>query len=181
MTRVVLSLTLALAALLLAIAPASAQTCNAPPGTAAVDQYCENVPSAGGDGGGGGGSQGGSPAQALAEHRPAIRRAGQSGKELNTLPGRQTSPPPAPIASEQLEAAHLGSQEAQQDQPADASPRQPSSNPLGAVQSAVNSGSTIGDGFIWILIAIALLIAGTAWLRHRRRSGLLASRRGRLA
>jgi hypothetical protein len=167
MTRVVLSLALALAAMLLAIAPASAQTCNAPPGTAAVDQYCENVPSASGNGGRGSGSQGGSGSKPSPATVRQIRQSGRSGKQLATFLGDDEV---ASARATRERSKRSSDQKKQADKPADATPRQPSSNPLGAVQSAVNSGSTIGDGFVWILLAIAVLIAGIAWFRIRRSS-----------
>lgn len=165
MTRVVLSLALALAAMLLAIAPASAQTCNAPPGTAAVDQYCENVPSAGGDGGG---PSGGSPAKPSQSTVHAFAGSGQAGKELNKYLGEDVASTGGSKGSSNRSSGTR--KKSTKDQPATKSPRRPSASPLGAVQSAVNSGATIGGGFTWILIAIAIAIGGTAWLRHRRNS-----------
>ena len=84
-------LLLALTAILLAAAPAAAQKCNAPPGTAAVDQYCENVPSASGNGGGSGDSNGSSGATAPRSTVRALDRAGESGKELKTFLGEDVA------------------------------------------------------------------------------------------
>jgi hypothetical protein len=151
--------------MLLAIAPASAQTCNAPPGTAAVDQYCENVPSAGGDGGGPSGGSSAKPSQSTVH---AFAGSGRAGKELNKYLGEDVA---STGGSKSNSNRSSGSRKkSQKDQSATKTPRQPSASPLGAVQSAVNSGATIGGGFTWILIAIALVIGGTAWLRHRGRS-----------
>jgi hypothetical protein len=169
MTRVVLSLALALAAMLLATAPASAQTCNAPPGTAAVDQYCENAPSASGNGGGGG-SQSGATTKPSNSTVRALARAGQGGEELNRYLGTDVASTRVSGRQPNSKPSSSDRAGAKKDRSAATPPNQPSSNPLGAVQSAVNSGSTIGNGFIWALIAIALLIAGMAWVRHRRNS-----------
>jgi hypothetical protein len=164
MTRVLLSLALVLTTLLFATAPASAQTCIAPPGTAAVDQYCENVPSAGGNGGGPSGGSSARPSQGTVR---ALARSGQGGKELNRFLGADVASAQGTTGSSKRSSS--GRKAAKQATTAPA-PRQPSSSPLGAVQSAVNSGATIGDAFIWILLGIALFIAGTAWLRHRTRA-----------
>ncbi len=168
MPRAFSTLLAALAAIMIMAAPAAAQKCQAPPGTAAVDQYCENVPSATGDGGdGSGGTSGGSAPQSTVR---ALDRSGTSGKALNTFLGEDVASARVGTKSKQgskqsTDRAKTGARE-----PKGTAPTQPSSNPLGAVQSAVNSGTTVGSGFIWILVALTLLIAGIAWLRFRRRS-----------
>jgi hypothetical protein len=81
---------------LLAVAPASAARCEGAPGLSAVQQYCETVPSAGGDrsplgdatGGGSGAGSGGPAGSFLSPQavRPAVlrqlRRSGITGREL---------------------------------------------------------------------------------------------------
>jgi hypothetical protein len=154
--------------MLLAAKPAVAQSCTAPPGTAAIDEYCESVPSATGDGGGSTGSPPQSPSTSTVR---ALDRSGTNGKELNRFLGETAT------------SAHGRENEANRKKPKAGShtssgsggsagtvPDQQSSNPLGAVQSAVNSGTTIGKGFTWSLIAITLLLVGLAWMRYRRRS-----------
>ena len=172
MSRLVLILLAGVAAVLLCAAPASAQRCVAPPGTAAVDQYCENVPSASGEGGGSG--PGSTTTKPSRDTVRAIAQSGQGGEELNRYLGEEVA---SRGGSSDRSSNSSGTRDNSKSQsgsnstkPAAQAPRQPSTNPLGAVQSAVNSGSTIGNGFIWALIAIALLIAGTAWVRHRRNS-----------
>jgi hypothetical protein len=171
MRRFLLTLPIALVAALLTVSPASAQFCDAPPGTSAVDQYCENPPSASGNGGGGGQA---TPKPSRGTVR-AIAKSGKRGEELNRYLGARvaSSGGATTIASGAGSSKSGGGSGKARDtkqskQPAVQAAGQQSTSPLGAVQSAVNSGSTIGNGFIWALIAIALLIAGTAWVRHRR-------------
>jgi len=158
----------ALIATLVAAAPAAAQRCNAPPGTAAVDQYCENVPSASGDDGSG--SNGSSGATAPRSTVRALDRSGKSGKELNLFLGEDVASAGARTDAKQRSKNSSG-RKATTPEPAGTTPKQPSSNPLAAVQSAVNSGTTVGSGFIWILVLLTVLIAGIAWMRYRRRPG----------
>ena len=164
-------LLLALTAILVAAAPAAAQKCVAPPGTAAVDQYCENVPSASGNSGGGGSddSNGSSGATAPRNTVRALDRAGESGKELKQFLGEDVASARADTGAKQGSKGS-SDRKARTREPAGTAPEQPSSNPLGAVQSAVNSGTTVGSGFTWILVLLTLLIAGIAWMRYRRRS-----------
>jgi len=162
-------LLLALTAILLAAAPAAAQRCVAPPGTAAVDQYCENVPSASGNSGGGSDdSNGSSGATTPRSTVRALDRAGESGKELKQFLGEDVASARADTGAKQGSKGS-SDRKARTREPAGTAPKQPSSNPLGAVQSAVNSGSTVGSGFTWILVLLTLLIAGIAWTRYRRR------------
>ena len=157
-------------AILVAAAPAAAQRCVAPPGTAAVDQYCENVPSASGNSGGGSDdSNGSSGATAPRSTVRALDRAGESGKELKQFLGEDVASARADTGAKQG-SKRSSDRKARTPEPAGTAPKQPSSNPLGAVQSAVNSGSTVGSGFTWVLVLLTVLIAGIAWTRYRRRS-----------
>jgi hypothetical protein len=42
---------------------------------------------------------------------------------------------------------------------------------LNAVWSAIDSGTTVGSTFVWILIAVAVGMVALAWIRFRRRVG----------
>jgi hypothetical protein len=163
-------LLIALTAMLVAAAPATAQKCNAPPGTAAVDEYCENLPSATGNSGGGSdGSNGSSGTTAPRSTLRALDRAGESGRELKTFLGADVASAQGQSGTRQ-DSKRSSDRKAQPNEPSGKAPTQPSSNPLTAVQSAVNSGTTVGSGFIWLLVALTLLIAGISWMRYRRRS-----------
>lgn len=147
---------------LLFVAPgtALAQNCVAPPGTAGIDQYCETVPSAGGDQGAGPG-QSRSAAPVSGKTVSALERSGQDGQALNRFLGQD----PSSSAGKRSGKPSAGKQGTALDgRTAD----EPSSNPLAAVRSAVGSGDTVGSGFVWIMLAITLLIASVAWLRYRR-------------
>lgn len=173
MRRLFLTLLIALAAAVLAVAPASAQFCDAPPGTSAVDQYCENPPSASGNSGGGGG--GGTTLKPSGHTVRVIAKSGERGKELNRYLGQQAASSGGSAVASNGSSAKDGKGKGRdtassKTKSAAQAPSQQSTSPLGAVQSAASSGSTIGNGFIWALIAIALFIAGTAFVRHRRKS-----------
>jgi hypothetical protein len=163
-------LLLVVTAMLVTAGPAAAQRCNAPPGTAAVDQYCENMPSAtGGGGSGGGGSNDSSRANVPSSTVRALDRAGERGKELKRFLGDDVASAQGRSGKKQT-PERTSTRKAEKREAVGKPPTQPSSNPLGAVQSAVNSGTTVGSGFIWLLVALTLLIAGIAWLRYRRGS-----------
>src|SRR3954447_1558052 len=78
--RLTTSLVLVALAAALAAAPASAQSCKAPPGMSAIDQYCEAIPSPGGDRGNGDADRGGLPIPAAAKR--ALERRGPEGQAI---------------------------------------------------------------------------------------------------
>lgn len=156
--------------LLLALAaPASAGTsnCVAPPGTAAIEEYCETIPSANGNGGGGAHAQ--QPVDRSTTR--ALRAQGADGKALVTLLASDgsaqagaasgSSTKPRAGTHRQHTAGRVKSASAAQDEP--------SQNPLRAVTSAVESGPTLGGGLIWALLGITALMVAAGWLRLRGR------------
>jgi hypothetical protein len=145
-------------------APATAATtdCVAPPGTAAIEEYCETVPSATGDKGGGVRS-----AQPL-DHstRSALRAQGADGQALAGLLSSDGAS--APAGSSGKSKASKGSGSA--GSAGTAAPQdEPSSNPLHAVTSAVEAGPTLGGGFAWALLGITALVIAAGWMRLRAR------------
>src|SRR3954452_20521267 len=65
--------------------PAHAQSCKAPPGMSAIDEYCEAIPAAGGDRGSTDPDRGGVPIpQAI---RRALQRRGADGQAILALGG----------------------------------------------------------------------------------------------
>jgi hypothetical protein len=158
-----------LVALLGAAGPASAARCKAPPGTSAIDQYCEAFPTAGGstdtEERGGSRLQGRlSPGTAK-----AFAKAGSDGRTLLDLPAAAGSSRTKPGTS----TGNGRNSRARPGQPGENANRgtadgAPSSNPFRAVRSAVQSGTTLGGEFVWILIAIALALVAVAWVRYRR-------------
>ena len=146
-------LVLVFALALLPAATASAQrTCVAPPGTAAIDQYCEVVPDAGGDRGS---NDPRPPATLPQETADRLAGSGQGQALLRQLGQDPAKPKGAKRA--RTEAA-----------PA---PDAPSSNPLDAVSSALSSGPTVSSGFVVALLAVTLLVLSWGWIAYRRRTG----------
>ena len=140
-------------AALLAVAPAGsaqpAKRCEAPPGTAGSEQYCETLPTGSGErqstgrtGGDGSYDRG---------TRRALEREGPLGRALLALP------------------ASGGSGGAPAKERVDSRPDPPGA-PIGSLGSALESGSSAGDGFIWLLLAAGLGMGGIAWWRWRRRA-----------
>jgi hypothetical protein len=144
---------------LAASAPASwaqAAPCKAPSDTSAIDEYCETLPAAGGDSPSGPGARKGGAALG----RTLPRRTATELKR--SAAGRALLRSPAPRRSERPSAERGGG-----GAPA---PTAPSENPLGAVRQAVGSGTSAGPLFAWALLAVAVGLAGLAWLRRRRGS-----------
>jgi hypothetical protein len=162
-------LPLALLLFLAVAAPATAATtdCVAPPGTAAIEEYCETVPSATGDKGGGARS-----AQPLDRStREALRAQGADGQALAGLlrsdgsaaaprSGRTTKSGGTAAGSTGNRGEAAGSA---------ASQDEPSGNPLHAVTSAVEAGPTLGGGLVWALLGITALMVAAGWMRLRAR------------
>jgi len=134
---------------------ALAQECVAPPGTAAVDEYCETVPTATGD-------------QGANEAPPA----GVSAKTLDAL--RDAGPDGAAFAK-QLETPGNGSKGSKRSDgvagggSVDRAVAEPGSNPLTAIRSAVSSGASVDPWFGWVLLLLTVAVVGAWWLSNSRR------------
>ena len=140
------------ALVLLPAATATAQTCVAPPGTAAIDQYCETVPAAGGDRG----STDAGPRVAIPQQTAdQLARSNEGGTLLRNL----GNDPKKPWGATKQRA---GSDESE-------APVAPSNNPLDAVGSALSSGPTLDGWFIAALLAVTLLMVSWGWIAYRRR------------
>ena len=142
----VLASTVAIAAVLGLAGTAVAQRCEAPPGTAGVEQYCETVPGAKGERG----SRTEPGVGRALDRRTARRleRAGRDGRGILALPA---------TGKRKRERVERGPE--------------PSESPLGAVGSAIESGASAGQGFVWVLVAAGLGMGGIAWVRYRSGSG----------
>ena len=159
------SLVLSMLLLLAVAAPAMAGTtdCVAPPGTAAIEEYCETVPSATGDKGGGVRS-----AQPLDRStRSALRAQGADGQALAGLLRSDGSSAPGTGATTSKASKGAGSSGGTAG--TGASQDEPSGNPLHAVTSAVEAGPTLGGGFAWALLGITALMIAAGWMRLRAR------------
>jgi hypothetical protein len=140
-------------------APASAESCKAPPGMSAIDQYCEAIPSPSGDRGSSDSDRGGQPIPAAA--RRALARQGADGAAIVHLS--------APASRGEKATRGGGTQAAPI--PAKVRPESPSGNPLSAVADGLGAaGDTSGPLFGTVLLFLALVFFATAWLRYRRRA-----------
>ena len=136
---------------------ALAQACKAPPGTAAVDEYCETIPAAGGDEGANDPDRPAADVPAGTVAELAETKDGQAldrllGHDPNKPAGGGRRPAPRPAAA------------------GEAVPKAPSNNPLNAVRSAIGAGPTLGGGFVAVLLAVVLLMLGWGWVSYRRQS-----------
>lgn len=148
-----LLITLTLATLLgPATGTALAQKCEAPPGTAAVDQYCEVIPD----------ERGSTPSARYADTKTsngtsalAQRLASQDldGVALATFVERTRPQGAVKGTTAARESASLAA---------------PPSGPLAAVKASVGEGGIAGVGFVVALVAIAALVA-VLWALDRRR------------
>jgi len=190
--------TLVLLALLAAgtfAAPAAAQDCEGPPGTAAIEQYCESVPDATGnratrkdkphnD------TQGETRSNQPRVDEPTLQQIEDSGTQGEQL-GRvlRGGEPPAREKQDDDEAradkrdkdeaptaaAKIPRDKdcgdapcADQRTPVDSPVSVQAGNPLTAVGAAVSGGDTVGGLFPLILLATAVLVGGAGWLRRGR-------------
>jgi hypothetical protein len=161
--------------------PAHAATANcvAPPGTSGIDQYCETVPAAGGDTGTRGGGRGGHPLSHSVPRRTAtgLRNAGPVGKAVLSLPsgiagqGAATQSGAGGGAVGKGGAHGKGSNgrsPTNRSKAEQSTPSGKSDNPLQAIRSAVSTGTSAGEGLVWIFVALGLVMSGLAWLSYRR-------------
>jgi hypothetical protein len=145
-------------------------SCEAPPGTSGIDQYCESVPGAGGNRGAGDRDRSSDESLPAATRR-ALERAGKDGEALRGLAGETPSSPGGGGDADNRsggsskdgkagEGAGNGSGSVEPE---------PSNNPLSAVTSAVDAGASAGPAFVWLLVALGLVLSALAWVRYRRR------------
>ena len=175
-----LRLVIALLASLLAVtaAPAAhAQGCEAPPGSAAVEQYCEAIPEGDGSqsgnnfqreasesaaGGGSTNGQSGGESTALsAEAAQALQSSGADGEAVAELArasgGGQTG---TPSDSTNDETGEVAGTVAESDEA--------SGSPLKAVSASVENGPVAGSLMIWALLGATLVVLALGWMRFRR-------------
>jgi hypothetical protein len=141
--------------LLVVPATASAQRCVAAPGTAAVDEYCESIPSP--DGGTGAEDPASRPTVPVpgATLRRLVR--GPDGEALVRVLGHDPQK-----ARDGKGGAPAGSPKA-----APPPPQAPSVNPLNAVRTALADGPSLGRGFVAVLLALMLAMVGWGWAARR--------------
>ena len=156
-------------------ASSSSTTCQAPPGTSAIDQYCEALPAPGGNSG---------------HHKKhshpvsnsttkALEKQGPAGQAVLNLVGSSgDAGTPAPVKHKAAKRHRHHKQQAStpsSSPPAATTPVShalpaPDSNPLSAVGSAIGTGSSTGAVLLWLLVALAVVMGGTALIGYRRRA-----------
>ena len=160
MRRVLTLISLLLALVL--VAPASAQqSCEAPPGTSAVDEYCETVPEAGGSR-----SADARPDRPVALPSGTAKELARSGPDGEALL-RQLGYDPAKVGEQANENRSAPVEARPGGEPA---PKEPSFNALDTVGQIISSGPTVGGGFGFVLLAIVLAMLGWGWIDYRRRT-----------
>ena len=155
-----LLLCVALAALLLAAPASAAQKCVAPPGTAAIEQYCETIPAAGGETGS---DDDPGATRPIGDETLGQIQAAAGDEAVRAIAGPQaTAPSNAKKPSHRTNPKPAGRSTA---------PAHVDSNPLDAVASAASSGTEVGGPLVYILLALTLVLASAAWMRFRRSNG----------
>jgi len=146
---------------LLAPTTASAQTCEAPPSTSGIEQYCESIQGPGGKAGPGDrGSRGGRGVGGPTARE--LRGSGSDGRAVLGLAGGSRAGS-ASGSSGAGSGEDSGGASASQ-----GSGRGSRDGGVSSVLSGAMSAIGSGSGLVWILIAIAVVLAGVAWLRFRR-------------
>lgn len=149
MTRTAVLAVAFVCALLAFAQPAAAQSCKAPPGQGAVDEYCEDIPAADGDHGpSDGAGQGQVP--------------GRSGRGL----GRDRNGPPLYFFTQGTGQARTHGAAPSSNHPGDSS----------ALGSSLVPSSWLGTPLFWVLLAITGGLGAAGVYRWRRgRAGREAS------
>ncbi|MBE2314496.1 hypothetical protein DVA67_000800 [Solirubrobacter sp. CPCC 204708] len=172
----------ALLSLLVLAAPAAAQDCEAPPGTAAIEQYCESVPESTGNRSTRDRNQargetrtnaGGLPRSEQPDTTPVpettmreIERAGERGEQLSRVlrgAGKPRADNREPKPTKERDRSP-----AVQRTPVETPVPVQTGNAFSAVGAAVSGGDTVGGTFPLILLAIAGLIGGAGFIRRGR-------------
>lgn len=158
-------------------ASSSSTTCQAPPGTSAIDQYCEALP-----------APGGSSGHHKKHSHPvsnsttkALEKQGPAGQAvLNLANSSGDAGTPAVVKHKAVKRHRHHKQQAST--PASNPPAvtnakavshalpAPGSNPVSAVGSAIGTGSSTGAVLVWLLVALAVVMGGTALIGYRRRA-----------
>jgi hypothetical protein len=138
---------------------AAAQSCEAPPGTSAVDEYCETVPTARGERGAGDRPE-----------RPVAIPAGTARELAETEEGvallqKLGGDPDNPSASEPVGNAS----KPPVNPGGDFAPKDASFDGFATVRELISAGPRLGGGFTFALFAAVVLMFGWAWVEFRRR------------
>ncbi len=174
--RILLAAALVVASLALAPA-ASAQSCQAAPGRAAVEQYCESIPGPGGDRGINAGGKSTRLSGKALQTRKALERSGGDGKALTQFlaaaPATVATGDPAGTGSGRRETTTPGESGARRGTgstgklPAGRGAIE-SGGASGGVASAVQASSSSGAGVLLAVGLLGALLALSVFLARRR-------------
>lgn len=161
---------------------AHASSCTARPGSAAVDQYCEAIPSASGkqlskqdaD------AMPAKPAAVARSTARTLKSAGTDGAAILQLSGGAKASTPTGGSRRRSQAKATakapstpgGSASRPEGAPGSRSQvvaGDRSGNVLKAVESAATSGPAAGGALVWILLLTSLAVVGVGWGSSRRR------------
>jgi cobalamin biosynthesis Mg chelatase CobN len=150
-------------------APAPAATCQAPPGTSAIDQYCEVVP----DGAGGSSTGGGS-----GPNTPGLSRGSEAALSRHGADGQGVVALAESTARSSAGSASAGSQKQSRrgktpqsllSERKHASSVESRNGVLqAAASSASQEASRAGGAFIVVLLAAIVAMVGWGWMRFRQ-------------
>jgi len=158
----VLAFALTMFALSAAAAVAAAPlTCQAPPGTAGIEQYCEAVPAPGGQDSG----PRTSPRTSI-ERPPILMR-----RTERNLRGSADGARLAEFATTSAPGARgTHTPRSPDDQARDVSKptSEPTNDPIAATAHAVSAGKAMGNTFPIVLLALSLGVCAVGWVRYRR-------------
>jgi hypothetical protein len=144
-----------------AVSPASAQECLAPPGTSAVDEYCETVPAPGGDQRVWRGDSRSAPPDIGRRATQQLLRRGRDGEAVLEEVAR--GPKPSRSTDDQADTAAsadpVSHQDAVEDDPTIG---------LQLMGQVLASGPSLGGGYPLIVLAAILGMFGWAWRDFRR-------------
>jgi hypothetical protein len=156
--------------LVVVAAPAQGATCQAPPGTSAIDQYCEVVP----DGAGGSLASGGGPkTPGLSEEsESALTREGADGQAIVELAQATSGQGVAPTGPNEDHHPDRDQKRVGAQTKKDVSQSTASRN--GVLQATASSASQeterVGGLFIIVILLAVVAMGGWGWLRFRRSS-----------
>jgi hypothetical protein len=147
-------------------ATTAASRCVAPPGTSAIDQYCESVPDAAGGKGTSGGDAGGTAGGVSKTAAKSLKREGADGAAVLALAGG-----PAPESATKGKHKTSKSPASAPKRPTDTSAA-PAAKPNDIFQTTAASlgdVSRVGTGFVWLLIGSIAGVGAWGWVGYRRR------------
>ena len=174
---------LMLALVLPSAASAANVNCQAPAGTSGIDQYCEVLPGAGGNGTTGHHKK----KHVSSQTTQTLQKQGSAGQAILALTessgsaSAQTTTPASTSTPAKHKAHHkkkaastvtsTGSQpptkttsQAKSEGPS------PGNDPFSAVGNSFSVGSGVGGSFVWVLVGIGLIFVAMAWLQYRTRT-----------